>query len=92
MSFIEADLDKIHGRFEFSEGASAKWIFDVEIVKLKTQILCVCQKDQNYAWLMLNSLNSAFLVVNVARNFLISFFFFSGRIYAGHKNLCTSIK
>ena len=27
----------VQGRLEFSEGASAKWIFDVGIVKLKTQ-------------------------------------------------------
>ena len=32
----------IQGEFEFSEGTSAKWIFDVEIVKLKTQIFFLC--------------------------------------------------
>jgi len=36
----------VQGRFEFSEGTSAKWIFDVEIVKLKTQIFLNVKKTK----------------------------------------------
>ena len=34
----------LQGRFEFSEGTSAKWIFDVEIAKLETQIFFCVKK------------------------------------------------
>jgi hypothetical protein len=32
---MRAALAAVQGGFEFSEGTSAKWIFDVEIEKLK---------------------------------------------------------
>jgi hypothetical protein len=34
---------------DFSEGASAKWIFDVEIEKFRAEISCKCREDQNSA-------------------------------------------
>jgi hypothetical protein len=34
------------GEFDFSEGISAKWIFYVEIEKLKAEIFITCREDQ----------------------------------------------
>jgi len=32
-----------------SEGTSAKWIFDVEIEKIRAEIFFGCREDQNHA-------------------------------------------
>jgi len=36
---------------EFSEVSSAKWIFDVEIEKLRAESFLTCREDKNNAWL-----------------------------------------
>jgi hypothetical protein len=38
----------LHGEFDISEGTSAKWIFDVEIEKLRAEVFR-CREDQNHA-------------------------------------------
>jgi hypothetical protein len=40
---------KVQGEFDISEGASAKWIFDVEIENFRADF-CTCPEDQNHAW------------------------------------------
>jgi hypothetical protein len=45
------------GVFDFSEGTSAKWIFDVEIEKLRAEIFLHVEKTK--------------IVLNVEENFLI---------------------
>jgi hypothetical protein len=37
------------GEFNFSEGNSTKWIFDIEVKKLKTENFVPCLKDKNEA-------------------------------------------
>jgi hypothetical protein len=39
----------VQGGFEFCEGTSAKWIFDVEIEKLRADIFDTCREDQTHA-------------------------------------------
>ena len=50
----------LQGGFEFSKGSSAKWIFDVEIEKLRAGIYFTWREDQNHAWCRLETTNRAF--------------------------------
>jgi hypothetical protein len=50
----------VQGWSEFSEGTSAKWIFDIEIEKLRAKIFFTCREDQNYAWCRWKITYSAF--------------------------------
>jgi hypothetical protein len=45
----------LQGWSEFSEGTSAKWIFDVEIEELRAKILCKYLEDQSRAWCFLDT-------------------------------------
>jgi hypothetical protein len=36
-------------RILFSESTSAKWIFNVEVEKLRAEVLFTCREDQNHA-------------------------------------------
>jgi len=45
---------------EFSEGTAAKWIFDVDIEKLRANVLLKRLEDKNRAWLPSVSTNKAF--------------------------------
>jgi hypothetical protein len=40
----------LQGGLDFSEVTSAKWIFDVEIEKLRAEIFFACREDQSHAW------------------------------------------
>jgi hypothetical protein len=40
----------LQGGLDICEGTSAKWIFDVEIEKLKAEIVFKCREDQNHAF------------------------------------------
>jgi|AntAceMinimDraft_5_1070358.scaffolds.fasta_scaffold335505_1 hypothetical protein len=42
-------LVSIQGGVDFSEGTSAKWVFDVEIEKFRSKNLFTCREDQNRA-------------------------------------------
>ena len=40
---LDEQIVDIQGGFEYSEGASAEWIFDVEIKKLRAEIFLTCR-------------------------------------------------
>jgi hypothetical protein len=50
----------VQGGSEFSEGATAKWIFDVEIEELGAEVLFTRGEDKNHAWLSPVSTNREF--------------------------------
>jgi hypothetical protein len=50
----------IHREFDFEEGTSAKWIFNIEIEKLRSKAAYSQQKDQNRALCLRKGANRAF--------------------------------
>ena len=64
-------LWRLQGEFDFSEGASAKWIFDVEIEKLRAEVLFTCREDQNRAFCPPDATDRAF-TTNIY-NFIFTF-------------------
>jgi hypothetical protein len=42
-------LNAIQGGLKLSEGTSTKWIFDVEIEKLRAEIISTCREDRHHA-------------------------------------------
>ena len=78
------------GWFEFSEGTSAKWIFDVEIVKLKTEIFLHVEKTK-----IMHGVDGKFLIDRLRPTFSNSIFTFPELAFhdfdlAPHQNIYIS--
>jgi hypothetical protein len=50
----------LQGGSGFIEGTSAMWIFDVDIEKLRAEVVCTCVEDQNCALWARKTTNRAF--------------------------------
>jgi hypothetical protein len=80
------------GLLEFSEGTSAKWIFDVEVEKLRAEFFNACREDQSRAWrarkFLIDRLSSTFY------NFIFTFpeLTFHDFSLAPHQNIDISAK
>ena len=60
LAWNESTLYTIEDSNLRSEGASAKWIFDVEIEKIGAGFFCICREAQNPAWSIGKILNRSF--------------------------------
>ena len=94
-------LDRVHPvttlgyreGYKFSEGASAKWIFDVEIEKLRAEIFFTFREDQNHALCRWKTIKRAFETNNILYFIFkfpeMTFYDFS---LAPHQNIYISAK